>query len=208
MMECHQSPIAQTPFVSVVLPTEATSTPDSMQRLPKRPQVVSAAAVILWLSWERRKQLTTISLSQRSYTPFVSATSLLSTNLFSPSTAICEAKRLDSPLNVPTPSRLRRTLAALHIKALPLPRRLVPSDPVFSDSSLERGLRQRERDESSLRELQQKVVKAVNEKRETEYIRALHHQFCEIAYGKGVTPQMREDFLVVSVNKQRHGRDT
>lgn len=90
-------------------------------------------------------------------------------------------------------------LAALHLKALPIPRRLLPNDPVFSDASLKRGLRQRARDEKSLRALQEQVAKAVQEKRDMAHIKSLHEQFCEIAYGKGVSPQEREDFVIVSV---------
>jgi len=176
----------------------------SMQKLSKRPHVASAAAAILWLTWERRQSLEqqdiAISLPQSSHALSVSASSLLSSSLFPISKTLCEARIYNTRTaeNIATPSRFRKTLAALHIKALPVPRRLVKNDPVFSDSSLKRGIKQRARDETSLRKLQEEVVKAIQEKKDTEYVRGLHDQFCEIAYGKGVTPQMREDFVIVS----------
>jgi hypothetical protein len=81
-----------------------------------------------------------------------------------------------------------------------LPRKLVQNDPVFSDATLKRGLKQRAIDEYSLRKLQEELIKAVHEKRDTNYVRGLHEKFCLIAYGKGITPQMREDFIIVSFN--------
>jgi hypothetical protein len=84
----------------------------------------------------------------------------------------------------------------LHIKSLPLPRRLVPNDPAFSDAALQRGLRQRKRDEEALRAIQSNFLKVLQAGNDLEAIRAIHQQVCEIAFGKGVTPQIREDFVV------------
>lgn len=179
----------------------------TMQRLTKYPHVTSAAAAILWVTWERQnrdedEKDTAISMTRHSSSlPIASASSLLSSSLFPVSTTLCEARI--SEKKIPTPSRFRRTLAALLFYPLPMPRRLVKNDPVFSDAQLKRGLRQRARDESKLRALQEQVVKAVAEKRETECIRSLHDRFCTIAYGEGVTPQMREDFVIVSVSYLR-----
>mmetsp|Transcript_26326 Transcript_26326/g.47552 ORF Transcript_26326/g.47552 Transcript_26326/m.47552 type:complete len:104 (+) Transcript_26326:568-879(+) len=81
---------------------------------------------------------------------------------------------------VRAPSRFQKTLVFLHLKALPLPRRLLPNDPVFSDSTLKCGSRQRSRDEASLRILQEQVQKAVQEQNDMAHIRRLHEQFCAI----------------------------
>lgn len=165
-----------------------------MQTLTRRPHMASAAVAILWLGWERQQSFEesdgAISVARGAIAP--------STPRFRPDTTLCEARTHDSNNTVPTPSRFRRTLAALHLKALPIPRRLIPNDPAFSDTSLKRGLRQRARDEKSLRALQEQVAKAVQEKKDMAHIKSLHEQFCAIAYGRGVSPQEREDFVIVS----------
>lgn len=157
-----------------------------MQALTKRPQIASAAVAIVWLS------------SELPQSPNDGAVS--SVAQFHPSITLCEATHSNktSNISIHAPSGFQKALASLHLKALPLPRRLLPNDPVFSDSTLKRGLRQRSRDESSLKILQEQVQKAVQERKDMAHIRSLHEQFCAIAYGSGVTPQEREDFVVVS----------
>lgn len=157
-----------------------------MQALTKRPQIASAAVAIVWLS------------SELPQSPNDGAVS--SVAQFHPSITLCEGTHSNKTTNISIhpPSGFQKALASLHLKALPLPRRLLPNDPVFSDSTLKRGLRQRSRDESSLKILQEQVQKAVQERKDMAHIRSLHEQFCAIAYGSGVTPQEREDFVVVS----------
>ena len=96
----------------------------------------------------------------------------------------------------PPPSWWRRTLSSMHLASLPIPRTLLRQDPAFSDAQLRRGLRKRQRDEQSLRSLQGKIQKAHQAGNNPELGR-LFAQVTEIAYGKGVSPQQREDFLVV-----------
>jgi hypothetical protein len=155
-----------------------------MQALTKRPQIASAAVAIVWLS------------SELPHSPNDGAVSYVAP--FHPSITLCEATHSNktSNISIHAPSGFQKALASLHLKALPLPRRLLPNDPVFSDSTLKRGLRQRSRDESSLKILQEQVQKAVQERKDMAHIRSLHEQFCAIAYGSGVTPQEREDFVV------------
>lgn len=158
-----------------------------IQALTKRPQVASATVAIVCLSWKLQQSLDDDGAA-------------ISVARFHPFTTSCEATHYTKPSNstIRAPSRFQKALASLHLKALPLPRRLLPNDPVFSDSTLKRGLRQRSRDEASLRILQEQVQKAVQERKDMAYIRSLHEQFCAIAYGSGVTPQEREDFVIVS----------
>ena len=176
-----------------------------MQALTKTAHAAPAAAMVLCLTWihlrniERQEHAPT-SITQSYLAPFSSVFSLPSSVVFPIHTTSCDISRQYTAENIPTPSRFRRTLAALHLRALPLPRKLVQNDPVFSDATLKRGLKQRAIDEYSLRKLQEELIKAVHEKRDTNYVRGLHEQFCLIAYGKGVTPQMREDFVIVSFN--------
>jgi hypothetical protein len=155
------------------------------------------------LSWERQQSCDhggapIQKVPNRSSSVFGASTYSLS--CFHPSITVCESNNNHSSSStvIQAPSRLIKALAALHLRSLPLPRRLLPNDPVFSDSILNRGLRQRARDERSLRVLQEQVTKAVQEQQDMAYIRRLHEQFCDIAYGKGVTPQEREDFVIVS----------
>eukprot|EP00978_Attheya_sp_CCMP212_P018843 scaffold52073_cov51-Attheya_sp.AAC.5 len=76
------------------------------------------------------------------------------------------------------------------------PRLLTPKDPVFT--ILRRQLRQRQRDEIALRALGTEAM-AARDSRDPERIRRVFETMTQLAYGKGVTPQMREDFLM------RHG---
>lgn len=94
----------------------------------------------------------------------------------------------------PAPSWIRRYLSAIYLTSLPLPRRLTRGDPAFQDSLLKQGIRQRQQDEQKLRSLQAEIQKA-QQKRDSEEIRRLFDRVTEIAFGKGVTPQLREDFV-------------
>jgi hypothetical protein len=168
-----------------------------MQAFSNRPYAAFLAGAALLLAWERRQ-------SQRDNMPQIpSKAACESWSVFahypsfsSPSVALCESSNSISDKDLSTPSRLRRTLALLRIKSLPLPRRLVPNDAVFSDTALQRGLRQRKRDEEALRGLQSQIITVVQDGKDPEAIRDIHQQVCEIAFGKGVTPQIREDFVV------------
>lgn len=93
------------------------------------------------------------------------------------------------------PSRIRRVLHFLGLSALPLPRVLTPSDAAFDYPELRVGLRCRVADEVKLRSLQEEAIGARNSG-DPERIGRVFEEISAIAYGEGITPQMREDFLV------------
>lgn len=172
--------------------------PFNMQAFSKRPHATFVAGSVLLLAWERRQSSrdTPLTPSTPSCVPVSSSLLPLHTAFFSNSVALCESSSPLTDKDLSTPSRLRRALELLNLKSLPLPRRLVPNDPIFSDSDLKRGLRQRKRDEKALRGLQSEVLRVVAAGSDPEAMRAIHHKVCEIAFGEGVTPQIREDFIV------------
>ena len=92
-------------------------------------------------------------------------------------------------------SRGRRLLNYLGIVNLPLPRLLTPTDPIFSYPEMKAGIRQRARDEAKLRSLQTEAIGA-RASGDTQRINAVFEKISSIAYGAGVKPQDREDFLV------------
>lgn len=92
-------------------------------------------------------------------------------------------------------SRIRRVLHSLGFASLPLPRTLTPSDAAFEYKELKAGLRCRTADEAKLRSLQEEAI-AARKSGDSERIRRVFEEISAIAYGEGVTPQMREDFLV------------
>ena len=91
---------------------------------------------------------------------------------------------------VSSPSLWRRLLAPIGI--LPLPRLLTPNDPVFKLSK--RFLRQREMDDEKMRKISAIFPKLRGSPEEK--VAKLRQEIFEVAYGKGVTPQMREDFVI------------
>ena len=92
-------------------------------------------------------------------------------------------------------SRGRRFLNRLGIVDLPLPRLLTPTDPIFTYPEMKAGIRQRARDEAKLRSLQTEAI-AARASGDTQRINAVFEKISSIAYGVGVKPQDREDFLV------------
>ncbi len=98
-------------------------------------------------------------------------------------------------------------LFILNDETLPTPRLLSPNDPIFTYRKMKRGLKQRERDETRLRNMQSEIIALVEKQRQQkgntssikqEENNVIMEKISEIAYGKGITPQMREDFLIVS----------
>jgi hypothetical protein len=89
-----------------------------------------------------------------------------------------------------------RSLWALGLVSLPIPRVLTKNDPALR---LSRGrLRQRQRDELALRTLQQQMVTVLQQGDKMAAGRMLKSSF-EIIYGSNLEPQERQDFL------QRYG---
>ena len=121
----------------------------------------------------------------------------------SPQICQCEKNNTISPPTSSPPQPLSRfSLLLYHSKflshsSLPIPRLLTPRDPLFSYPELQRGLRRRRHDETRLRELLssprlQEARAGQDQKRRN----GLFEEVNELVYGKGVTPQSREDFLI------------
>jgi len=91
-------------------------------------------------------------------------------------------------------TRIRRVLHKFKILSLPTPRALTLLDPLFSYTDLRRGLKQRSKDENALRALQAEAMTA-RQSEDQEKIQHIFEKISSIAFGKGVTPQQREDFL-------------
>ena len=96
----------------------------------------------------------------------------------------------DMTLKVRPPSWIRRNLLASIGIALPLPRLLTPNDPTMTLSPRHR--QRRLRDENHMRQLLEQASKVSND---PDAIRKIQQELCDVAYGVGVTPQAREDFL-------------
>lgn len=93
------------------------------------------------------------------------------------------------------PSWHRRLLATIGIVSLPLPRTLTPGDLAFRISKS--FLRKRRNDEERMRKLVMETApKLQGDPQFEKKMARLRHEIFELAYGKGVTPQLREDFLI------------
>lgn len=80
-------------------------------------------------------------------------------------------------------------------KELPTPRVLTPSDPLFQTSQMKRGLKQRKADEHSLEKIQKDIMICV-QANDRKCIEKNMQRVNQVLYGKGVTMQAREEFLV------------
>lgn len=90
----------------------------------------------------------------------------------------------------------RRSLSALGLVSLPIPRVLTKNDPALRLSR--RRVRQRQQDDEALRTLQQKMVPLLQQGDKVAAGAMLKRSF-EIIYGANLKPQDRQDFL------QRYG---
>ncbi|KAL7473219.1 hypothetical protein ACHAXS_013635 [Conticribra weissflogii] len=99
----------------------------------------------------------------------------------------------------PPLSRTALLLYRLNLKShasLPTPRCLTPSDPLFAYPQLTRGLKRRQIDETRLHRLLSSPEAAQARKsRDPSKTNALFEEMNALVYGKGVSPQDREDFL-------------
>lgn len=80
-------------------------------------------------------------------------------------------------------------------KDLPTPRLLSPSDPLFQTSQMKRGVQQRKADEKRLEAIQKDIITCV-QANDRKCIETNMQRVNEVLYGKGVTMQAREEFLV------------
>lgn len=128
------------------------------------------------------------------------------------STAIKEPPQVESKYSskstiASVPSTFRRALAYFHLMRLPIPRILIPNDPAFTYPSLRKGLRQRRLDEIQLKNLEKEATDAAKTG-DPQRIAQVVTKMCDIAYGKGVSPQDRQDFLIVKLLSLRFMIDT
>lgn len=192
---------------------QSTSIPHRsvMQRIAQRPEIAVGTVAALWYAYNEELCRGKLSVPVRSPAVTNTATAdvmlsksdwrLIDQRYFAAAIpkVSCEERKTDTfDSEIQSLSWWRRTLAATRLVSLPLPRRLVRGDPAFEDGAFRRGLQRRRRDEEALRALQSEAVQARNS-RDPERIQAVFRKISAIAYGKGVTPQMREDFVV------RHG---
>eukprot|EP00980_Cylindrotheca_fusiformis_P014605 scaffold3956_cov99-Cylindrotheca_fusiformis.AAC.2 len=106
----------------------------------------------------------------------------------SPPERIFESGRLDQATQ---PSWFRREVLTRVGIALPANRVLTPQDPALKLSK--RCIKRRQRDEARVLDL---LNKAPTLGGDPEKIKRLGDEIFEVTYGKGVTPQIREDFLL------------
>ncbi|KAL9184409.1 hypothetical protein ACHAXT_002495 [Thalassiosira profunda] len=103
----------------------------------------------------------------------------------------------------PTPKPLSRTALLLNKSKLyphsylPVPRLLTPSDPLFSYPELKRGLARRRRDEAKVQSiLTSPQLAEARRDNDQAKLQKLLQEMNTVVYGKGITPQLREDFLM------------
>jgi hypothetical protein len=80
-------------------------------------------------------------------------------------------------------------------KDLPIPRILTPDDPLFDAPEMRRGLAKRKRDEKELERIQKDIMTCL-QVNDRKCIESNMQRVSELMYGKGVTLQVREDFLI------------
>lgn len=135
---------------------------------------------------------------------------MVSIPMFSSLTAMCDSDNTSLPPLPPNgaakyssssqkredcvhhPSWVRRAVLSKIGIPLPLPRVIAPKDPSLTLPY--RFLQQRQRDERKMRELLEE--KAPTLQGDPKKIQALGEELFEVTYGKGVTAQQREDFLL------------
>lgn len=77
------------------------------------------------------------------------------------------------------------------------PRLLTPRDPLFSYPELKRGLIRRRNDEERVKQiLSSPEVLQARKNNDQNAMQSILQEMNTVVYGKGVTPQMREDFLM------------
>ena len=95
------------------------------------------------------------------------------------------------PLHVTPPSWIRKEVLARIGIPLPTPRVIKKGDPALKLPK--RALGRRQKDEMRMLELLE-TAKSMNG--DPEKLKKLGSEIFEVTYGKGVTPQLREDFLI------------
>lgn len=116
----------------------------------------------------------------------------------SPYVAVAETTitKAAAPKPLSRTTLLLYNLKLLPYRSLPIPRLLNSKDPVFSYPDIVRGVRRRHADEVLLQEIlsSDRLMKA-RQSQDQQQMQPILHEVNELVYGKGVTPQIREDFL-------------
>jgi len=80
---------------------------------------------------------------------------------------------------------------------LKTPRLLTPNDPIFTYPELKRGLARRQKDEKKVKQiLSSPKVREARANNDQVQMNNILKEMNTVVYGKGITPQMREDFLI------------
>lgn len=103
----------------------------------------------------------------------------------------------EQPLPKYPPRKINYLLSRLRMKRLPVPRILTLQDPIFENCPSTSDLKKRKNDELKLRNLEREAIEA-RMSGDIKSINNMVQKISEIAYGKNITPQMRQDFLIVS----------
>lgn len=93
------------------------------------------------------------------------------------------------------PTMTHHILHRFFRRDLPTPRLLMPSDPIFQSTEFKKCLKMRNADEKQLGHIQKELISCVQAK-DRQCVEAKMQQVNEVLYGKGVTMQSREEFLV------------
>lgn len=159
--------------------------------------VLSVAATLAWTCQDKQGDDDAVNHQGDYY--FSSPTHLvISSYLFGDAVTRCDSstlplqkaplKEFPAPL---VPSWLRRNILAPVGISLPKPRLLTKGDPALKLPA--KCIRQRQRDELKMRQI---LEKAPSMRNDPEQMKSLSKELFEVTYGKGVTAQEREDFLV------------
>jgi hypothetical protein len=159
-----------------------------------RPEITAAilsVATLAWTCWERDDALdqhcsSPTHLLELSY-PFRDTV----TRCDNSSVPLQKARSKEEHPVPLAPSWLRRNILAPIGMSLPKPRLLTPGDPALKLPS--KYIRQRQSDELKMRQI---LGKAPSMRNDPEQMKALSQELFQVTYGKGVTAQEREDFLV------------
>ncbi|KAL3790470.1 hypothetical protein HJC23_012026 [Cyclotella cryptica] len=144
-------------------------------------------------------------IAKGSFLPCHTGCFLLNRSFRSSQNCQCESDKLNSS-SIPSPvvpkplSRYKLLLyrsKLLPHSFLPVPRLLTPSDPLFAYPEFQKGLRLRQDDERRLnRLLTSTELKEARLTQNQEQLHSILSQMHTLLYGEGVTPQVREDFLI------------
>jgi len=110
-------------------------------------------------------------------------------------------QQASSTTTIPQPlSRLTLLLYSSYLypySYLKTPRLLTPNDPIFTYPELKRGLVRRQKDEEKVKQiLSSSKVREARANNDQVQMNNILKEMNSVVYGKNVTPQMREDFLI------------